>query len=360
MNSGYFTKETAFPFAEMPMQDLRDPDGSNTYVTLPGSSYGKQVLTACLPHPELDSLMMLPACQIFCLTGVSGVGKRTLALSYAGTVMRTLGWQFLYVKGKELAAEEEPGKIYKAMQKLFAQAAAQPCVLILETGGNEAVWDAAADCCAALLPDSVLTVFLIEDDPTMIKARWTNDLLMLMIPLPERADRECFFRLGERKRENILELSDNRLMRRTDSNGNKVPTIRELADESEGLTFTELKQVIRLIRCRMKMRALEKYGGSANRVVNEGLQMNAFYYDKKMFREAVKTVRDAREACMPVKEQIVLPAGIAAVQNSADPFGAVQNNVSAFESFATDGLTEDQIAEQSVLGRIKIPPNPNA
>lgn len=349
MGSSYFTPETDFPFAGLPAQDLREMDADGNFVFPSKNSFGKEILIACLPHTEMDSLMLLPSCQAVCLAGVSGVGKRSLALSYAGTVMRTLGWKLLYVKGRDLAAAEEQ-KQPQNMQKLFQKASAQPCVLILETNGLESVWENAAACIAALPPELSLTVLLVEDDISVLKPEWTHDLLLLYIPLPDTQDRENFFA----RRENVM-------MRRKDSFGNSVPTFRELADESEGLTFTELKQVVQLIRFQMKLRAIREHRGDPEEIRNEYVS-NRFCYDKRMFQDAVQKVRSAKEAAVPEKEPLVLPAGMTAPPQNTDPFSILTQPMTNTLPFTSgqEGRTEDQISEQNVLSRLRIPPNPNA
>ena len=69
MGSSYFPAESEIPFSELPVLDLREEDPAGGYISLPGSSFGKEILTACLPHSEMDALMLLPSCKVICLAG---------------------------------------------------------------------------------------------------------------------------------------------------------------------------------------------------------------------------------------------------------------------------------------------------
>ena len=302
------------------------------------------ILTACLPHPQMNEFMLLPSFQAVCLAGEAGVGKRTMAAACAGSLEQGFGFARLHVRSFDLPADQGE-TLHGALESLFVKALEKPSVLLMEMNGCEPLWRETAAFLEAVDPASSLFVVLVEDDITRIRPEWTASLLLCRVLPPDKAARQAFFADAA-----------NVLPRRKDSRGNRAPSHDWLASETDGLTYTQLNQVIRRIRLSMKLTAIRGYGGNLDRIIAEGLNTNRFYYTEQMFRDAVREIRETSGAQNPEPQTTVIPPGLF-VQSlpAADPLHLSASSVLP----AQDGKTEDEMAQESVLSRLKIPPNPN-
>ena len=157
-----------------------------------------------------------------------------------------------------------------------------------------------------------------------------------MLP-PDRKERELFFALEE-----------NRLMRRMDEKGEKRPSFSWLAEKTEGLTYRDLNQVIRLIRLSLKGRVIREYGGDIHLLYEQGLRTGQFFYSEKMFLEIVERVRNMRMVLMPGQTMAALPMDPSAQSPKEEK--PVEHGSSGEDG----GLSEDELAMQNVLSMLRL------
>ena len=314
------------------------------------------ILRSLLPDDELDWIFLLDRLQTVCLCGRPGTGKRTLAMAYAGSAGRR-GCRIL--RGSCSALSEDREAAADQMRQILQEAAGSPSVLLLEMGGRRELWEAFSQCRKELSSQAPLTVLLIEDEETFLGSPWLRGMTVLHVQPPESAARAVFF-----------ESDENRLMRRTDAQGKKVPSYQWLAEETEGLTYTELQLVVRLIRVQMKRRAQRELDGDPERVIAE-LKKGLFFYTEDMFSQTVKTVRscfaaaysasDGEEGYGSGLQDDKLHRLLAGLRDVTDEgkTSRVPESGETVSNTQEETLSEDEQAWNDIMGRLRIPPKPD-
>ncbi len=280
-------------------------DPGITLEAIGGQQYWKEVLLGLVPGKELDDYLGLRKRACICLTGRAGVGKRTLARGFAGSA-RTRGYAFFRLTDGMLRTvrKEERRALIRGV---FAAAGSSPSVLMLEPQGKETFWRAAADGISCLPVSAPIVVVIVEDDPTAVRREGIPDLMVFSVDVPDQESREVFFAAAE-----------NRLIRGRNSLGEAVPTAEQMAFGTEDLTYTELQQVVRMIRLRLKQQALVKCGGDAGAALRE-LEAARVYCSTELFLETVQAVKQAQEATAALSAAAVVPeARTEAAQDTAE------------------------------------------
>ena len=297
-----------------------------------GRDWYVNILKQCLPNPELDRFLLLDAGQPVALCGQAGCGKRTLAAGYAGSACAR-GMKCILAQGSDYS-----GELAKAREEL-AQLAdrKEETLIVLEGCGRETVWEALFLESEERTEDPAVHWLVVEDDTRFLSSPWAEDMLLLHVLPPDRKERELFFALEE-----------NRLMRRMDEKGEKRPSFSWLAEKTEGLTYRDLNQVIRLIRLSLKGRVIREYGGDIHLLYEQGLRTGQFFYSEKMFLEIVERVRNMRMVLMPGQTMAALPMDPSAQSPKEEK--PVEHGSSGEDG----GLSEDELAMQNVLSMLRL------
>ncbi|MBR0398491.1 MAG: ATP-binding protein [Eubacterium sp.] len=330
-----------------------------TLQTLSGHEKLKQILEGLLPDKEMDRIFLLPRRCCICLTGDAGSGKRTLAEAFAGTAVQQ-GYTYYRVDSglmQEVKAEQRKQCISALLQK----SRKERCIFLMEPAGSQEMIRAVAGAYRMLPEQADGIVVLIEENLEEAGAGQIPDLMQFVIELPDQEEREAFF-----------ENDRNRLPRKTNAMGEKVPSYRALAEDSEGLTYRELTQVIRVIRLQLKARAQAEYGTDTAALL-ASLRDGRFYYTEMQFAEAVAQIRKLRRSAAPQsqadgrsRQTTQPPVSVTQplIENKnwlVQELKGVYPGILQGETPGTAsnrGLTEDEIALNELLGELDIPNDP--
>ncbi len=302
-----------------------------TLQTITGHGKLKSLLKGLLPNTEMDRIFLLPSRYCICLTGVSGSGKRTLAEAFAGSAAQS---GYAYYRADACLLREVPEELRgMCIRNLLQQSVSAPGVFLIEPAGDREMLQEIAGAYSMLTEQANAIVLLTEEDPEAAGSIRIPDLMKFEIGAPDQKDREAFF--GDIR---------NRLPRKTNEAGEKVPSYRVLAEGSEGLTYRELTQVIQTIRLQLKTRAQTEYGTDTAALL-ESLKAGRFYYTERQFSEAVTQARKATQTEVLQRQ----------TERVTDIFA--QPDLMP-ESPLSRRLTEEEAALNELLGELDIPDDP--
>ncbi len=299
-----------------------------------GRDWYKEILKQCTPEPEVDQYLKLDSIWPVAICGQPGCGKRTLAVAFAGTAAAA-GRRCFLLNGSDLP--EDIPSIREEFRKLASSMNGTQTVVILEGCGREAVWEALAR--ELENPESdleQLLLVLVEDDEKYLSSPWSMQMLLLHVTPPDLMEREAFFQMDE-----------NSLMRRTDEKGEKRPAYSWMAEQTEGLTYRDLNQVIFLIRLQMKGRVMGEYGGDIYLAHEQGYRAGNLFFTEKMFLDAADRVRNYHTAIMPDTLQVLQAARMMPADKG--PGSDRGRNPSSPE----EELSEDELIMRDILGMLE-------
>ncbi len=290
-------------------RDLRRPDGSLDEYT--SHKPLRELLWTLLPDPAADGILLLPSKNAVLLTGAPGCGKRSLACTFLDWASQA-GFRCFSVD-RSLASSVPEDSLPEFLAKLMSGAETAPLAVVIEAGSGEGTERRCPDPLLAAaagawkqVPDrSCLTVILVSSDPFAVQDADLPGLIVLPAGLPAKKEREDFF--AEHR---------NRMPRRNEPAAAgaapvKAPSFAWLAEKTEGLSYSGLQQVVRIVRMRLKLRAMQEFGSSVevreaadpaereaamkNLFIN-GLAGGSFWYSEDMFLDAVRLVRETENA----------------------------------------------------------------
>ncbi len=235
-------------------------------------AFWQYILAGCLPNPGVDSMLGISKSNKFCFFGPCGTGKRTLARAFAGSLMERAGYRYFQADGVEFTGMS-PQTVRENVHRLFDIAQASPSILILEHL-DEISWRFVMEECRKVRESGGLYLVAIEEDENLLEEEWKKDLMFCRFGLPSREERVLFF--AE---------SANAMPR-----AHEKPTYEWLADNSEGLNYIQLKNVVSLIRMIMKVEAENEFDGDQEKVYNAYVE-GRFGYKEEYFTEVVDMVR---------------------------------------------------------------------
>ncbi len=235
-------------------------------------AFWQYVLAGCLPNPGVDSMLGINKSNRFCFYGPCGTGKRTLARAFAGSLMERAGFRFLQADGVEFTGMS-PQAIRENVHQLFEVAKKRPGLLMLEHL-DEIIWRFVMEECRNIPEDTALYVVVIEEDENLLEEEWKKDLMFCRFGLPTREERVLFFADSANSMPRAL----------------GKPSFEWLADNSEGLNYIQLRNVVSLIRMIMKVEAVNEYDGDQEKVYHAYME-GRFGYKEEHFTEVVDMVR---------------------------------------------------------------------
>ena len=286
-----------------------------TLEALTGNVYWRQLLKGLIPVKDLDDIFHLGGRSCICLTGAPGAGKRTLALAFAGSAVQSGGMLFRLTE--EMLADVPEEEIPACINLLF-RTASDPHqfsdahkVLMFEPRGRKKYWNALAAAYARLSGAAWVTVLIVEEDQKMAEASGIPDLLTCLVTLPGKTDREAFFASNK-----------NVLPRKGRTAAEKEPSHAWMAEKTDGLNYSELNQIIRLIRLSLKKAASERFGtgfGIDRGALIAALKAGEFCIDEDMFLVALGKVKEAHENLHKPEQtetpaNALIPEGIAGLR----------------------------------------------
>ena len=228
----------------------------------------KEVILGCIPCPGLDEGFGIQGMNAFCFYGQQGTGKHTTALAFAGSIpeeeYRAGGFRTFLVSGSDL---EGSGTVSpeRRLRMVFEEAVKGPSAVILEDLRSDPLREAAVRECLRCRSAENLTVFLIEEDLSRVRESWQRAMLLCRFELPSYEERLAFFHDSE-----------NRMPRR----GGR-PTESALAEKTEGMNYIQMKNLVRMIRLRVKAAAVYEYGRDADKVIRAYQDGNVYYTESQ-------------------------------------------------------------------------------
>ena len=273
--------------------DSRKPAPAND---VPDSIW-RYVLLGCLPasctasnyYDESASRLFAEKFRVsqrnfFCFYGPRGAGKRRHALAYAGTLQQLEDFpvQFLHGTGLQLCGATD-SDTKRRVEELFDYVQRRRTVLLLEKlsagDGREFLWNCVAQKCAerkaAAQNSPLLTVFVIEDNETVLQQDWTRGLSFCRFALPGMAERLAFFRDPAHG----IPPKPGR------------PEAEWMAEQTEGFNYVQLHDLVRLMRMIVKAKAAtssvadwDTYGS----MLRGGMEK----FDQELFACLIETLRN--------------------------------------------------------------------
>ena len=217
------------------MNSLLSPKAPNY-----GPEYWKKLLTGGLPFPGADKAF-LKTRQLFCycLYGPAGAGQRNLALAFAADCQRA-GYQVYDIPGHVLRGENL-SETYGYVAEAFAEARKGPTVLLIENPGSRQVWECILSECERLDLREPVKVVITEEDEGVLSDGLKSIFFLCKFELPDEEERAAFF-----EKYLPLTVSDE-------------PTPAGMANETGGLSYDELLQLVNILRLQIKAGSVKYY-----------------------------------------------------------------------------------------------------
>ena len=217
------------------MNSLLNPKAPNY-----GPEYWKKLLIGGLPFHGADRVF-LKTRRLFCycLYGPAGAGQRNLALAFAADCQRE-GYQVYDIPGQVLRGENLADTCGKVAE-VFAEARKGPVVFLIENPGNRQVFECILSECERIDLREPVKVVVTEENERVLCDSLKSIFFLCRFELPDEEERAAFF-------EKYLPLT-----------GNDEPTPAGMANETNGLSYDELLQLVNLLRLQMKAAGARYY-----------------------------------------------------------------------------------------------------
>ncbi|MBQ3090720.1 MAG: hypothetical protein IJD21_09215 [Oscillospiraceae bacterium] len=258
------------------------------------ASYWTRIMAGALPDEDLDEMLEIPAARCYLFCGPLGTGRKTVAVATAGSLGR-LGYRFALLTASDFQGLDGE-TLRDCMEGLFELVRpGEPVCMVLD-GVNE--WENREQVCRLLaggfarskalnLP---LFAILVAPDTESVGDTLLSQMTVCGFTPPGEEERTAFYREGIK--DNWLSLKQG-------------ITALDLAKETEGLNYYQLKQTLYWMRLILKGEAVAAAGSTNPRAVREQLLSKSVRIDTEKFRAIVRRIRQDKPT--PAQQIQVVP-----------------------------------------------------
>ena len=290
--------------------ELGVPEGSLTYWGEAGRAW--------LPHP-VDEIIGAGGLQGFLFTGPAGTGKYTTAMQLAG-ILLDRGWKAYYLTADvfdPLGETERESAFEELLGAQEAVAGAETGHVVLLHFPEDAArkrklqlaLTSAMETCESLECKSFL--FVITGKPSCIREKLLRKLTYCEFTLPDEEERERYLRTAF---EAVFRYSGKGGAAAEQAGRTK------LVRETEGFSYTQLRQLILFALQRVKRRTIDRIGYDPDKVREEMTKADYFVLEAQELEAITRHVRRIyADGTGSVQAGISIPAAAAAAAAGGAP-----------------------------------------